>query len=102
MIVAPIAWAKRLGGPATSFGGPSRGAITRVASSANGLSFGPVSTRAQKPRASGTSSHCAGGEQRDQGDDRHAAGDDAGGLLVDGAREGEHSAIQFRGFRLGR
>jgi len=29
---APTPWAKRFGGPLTSFGGPSRGATTRVAS----------------------------------------------------------------------
>jgi hypothetical protein len=49
VIVAPSAWAKRFGGPATSLGAPSRGAATRVASCASGLSVGPVSTRAQKP-----------------------------------------------------
>ncbi|MFM9054494.1 MAG: DUF4395 domain-containing protein [Solirubrobacterales bacterium] len=31
-IAAPIVWANRLGGPGTSRGGPSRGAITLVAS----------------------------------------------------------------------
>jgi hypothetical protein len=58
VITAPIACAKRFGGPATTFGVPSRGATTRVASWPSGLSVGPVSTRAQKPSASGTSSQC--------------------------------------------
>jgi protein-tyrosine-phosphatase len=50
----PIACAKRLGGPGTRRGGPRRGATTLVASWPSGLSVGPVSTRAQKPYASGT------------------------------------------------
>ena len=37
---SPMAWAKRFGGPGTSFGGPSRGATTRVASWPSGLSVG--------------------------------------------------------------
>ena len=46
----PMAWAKRLGGPATGRGATgSRGATTRVASWPSGLRVGPVSTRAQKP-----------------------------------------------------
>ena len=49
VIAAPMPCAKRFGGPGTSFGRPSRGAITRDASSASGLSRGPVSTRAQNP-----------------------------------------------------
>src|SRR3954471_6590843 len=56
---APMPCAKRFGGPATYFGAPSRGAITPLASRPSGLSVGPVSTRAQKPYASGTSSQCA-------------------------------------------
>ena len=49
VIVAPSACANRLGGPDTGFGAPSRGATTRLASAPSGDSFGPVSTRAQKP-----------------------------------------------------
>ncbi len=48
--VAPMAWANRLGGPATGFGGQgSRGATSRVATRPSGLSLGPASTRAQNP-----------------------------------------------------
>ena len=54
---APIPWAKRFGGPGTRRGAPRRGATLFWASQPTGLSFGPVSTRAQKPYASGTSSH---------------------------------------------
>jgi hypothetical protein len=46
---SPIAWANRLGGPATRRGAPMRGAATRVANCPSGLSFGPESTRAAKP-----------------------------------------------------
>ena len=45
----PMAWANRLGGPATSRGAANRGATTRVASWPSGLRVGPVSTRAQNP-----------------------------------------------------
>jgi len=48
--VAPIAWAKRLGGPGVSrSANGSAGATTRVASWPSGLRVGPVRTRAQKP-----------------------------------------------------
>jgi hypothetical protein len=57
VIAAPIACAKRFGGPDTSFGGPSRGAATFVANSASGLSDGPATTRSTKPTASTASSH---------------------------------------------
>ena len=50
-------WAKRFGGPATGFFAPSRGAITVCAAQPTGLSFGPVSTRAQNPYTSGINSH---------------------------------------------
>ncbi len=47
---APMAWAKRFGGPGVSLGAKgSLGAATRVANWPSGLSEGPVSTRAQKP-----------------------------------------------------
>src|SRR5919108_6579914 len=59
VIVAPSACANRLGGPETVFGGPSRGAITPLASAPSGDSLGPVTTRAQKPKASGDTSQCA-------------------------------------------
>ena len=49
VIAAPMPWANRFGGPGTSRGAPSRGAITRLASAASGDSRGPVSTRAQNP-----------------------------------------------------
>ena len=49
VIAAPIPCAKRFGGPATYFGGPRRGATTRIATRPSGLSVGPVRTRAQKP-----------------------------------------------------
>ena len=49
-------WAKRFGGPATGFFAPSRGVITFSAAQPTGLSFGPVSTRAQNPYTSGINS----------------------------------------------
>ena len=39
-------------------GAPSRGATTRVASCPSGLNVGPLSARARKPTASGTSNQC--------------------------------------------
>src|SRR5215208_2394521 len=59
VIAAPMPCAKRFGGPGTYLGSPSRGAATRVANRPSGLSVGPVSTRAQKPYVSGTSSQYA-------------------------------------------
>ena len=44
--------AKRFGGPATSFGGPSRGAMTRVASRPSRLNRGPEAVRVANPMAS--------------------------------------------------
>jgi len=49
--------ANRLGGPGTSLAGPSRGAITLVASWPNGENLGPEATLATNPRASGQSGH---------------------------------------------
>ena len=48
-ITVPMPCAKRFGGPGTWTFSPSRGAITFIAVQASGLSFGPASTRAQKP-----------------------------------------------------
>ena len=46
----PMAWANRLGGPATSFGSHGRrGATTRLANWPSGLIVGPVSNLAQNP-----------------------------------------------------
>lgn len=48
--VAPIAWAKRFGGPGTGRGAMrNAGTITLVASSASGLNVGPAATRATNP-----------------------------------------------------
>ena len=51
---APMPWAKRLGGPATSLACPILGAKTFTDSSASGEIRGPNSTRSQKPAASAT------------------------------------------------
>ncbi len=49
-MAVPMAWANRLGGPGTGFGGQGRrGTTNRVATRPSGLSRGPVSTRAQNP-----------------------------------------------------
>ena len=56
--VAPMPWAKRLGGPGTGRGATgSRGVITRVTSCPRGLSVGPVRTRARNPYAITAVSH---------------------------------------------
>lgn len=47
---APIACAKRLGGPGTGFASSgNRGTMTRVTSWPSGLNVGPAATRAAKP-----------------------------------------------------
>src|SRR5664279_2417909 len=93
--MAPIAWANRLGGPATGLAVPNRGAAKRVASWPKGLSVGPVRTRAEEavgencrnPQPAVPRDHTQPERERRQQHD--AAGHAACRLLVDRVREAE-------------
>jgi hypothetical protein len=94
LITKPIAWAKRFGGPATSFGSPSRGAATFVAKRPSGLKRGPLAERVAERDDHGEP--VGAGDQRDRREHDDAAGDHARGLLVHRVGEVEHPLSRVR------